>query len=273
MSTFNPIRLEAHNPSPMTGSGNHTYLLIDQRIGVLIDAGVGEPRHLEDLRRALDAHEATLRDVLVTHGHPDHASGAVAIAREHPEARFSKFPWPAEDGRFAVSWLPIGERDRCRFGDTSVVALHTPGHSPDHLTFWHEETRTAFTGDLVVQDSSVMIHATHGGNLSQYLQSLERLRRLSPRRLLPAHGRDVAEPDGLLRGYLEHRRLREAQVIGALKSGRDTVQAIVESIYDGLAPALVPAATENVHAHLDKLREDGLAIETAGRWLISSDQS
>jgi hypothetical protein len=83
----------------------------------------------------------------------------------------------------------------------------------------------------------------------------------------------VAEPDGLLRGYLEHRRLREAQVIGALKSGRDTVQAIVESIYDGLAPALVPAATENVHAHLDKLREDGLAIETAGRWLISSDQS
>jgi glyoxylase-like metal-dependent hydrolase (beta-lactamase superfamily II) len=273
MSTFNPIRLDAHNPSPMTGSGNHTYLLIDQGRGLLIDAGVGEPRHLEELRRTLDAHDATLRDVLVTHGHPDHAAGAVAIAREHPEARFSKFPWPAEDGRFAVPWQPIREADRCKVGDTSVVVLHTPGHSPDHLAFWHDESRTVFTGDLVVQDSSVMIHATHGGNLSQYLRSLERLRRLSPRRLLPAHGREVADPDGLLRSYLEHRRRREAQVIDALESGRDTVQAIVESIYDGLAPALVPAATENVHAHLDKLREDGLAIETAGRWVIASDQS
>ena len=273
MSRFNLIRLEAHNPGPMTGSGNHTYLLIAEPVAVLIDAGVGEPRHLDSLRRTLDAHQATLRDVLVTHGHPDHASGAAAIAREHPEARFSKFPWPAEDGRVAVPWRPIREHDRCRFGETSVVALHTPGHSPDHLTFWHEASRTAFTGDLVVQDSSVMIHATHGGNLSHYLQSLERVRRLSPRRLLPAHGRDVADPEGLLRGYLEHRRMREAQVIGALQSGRDTVQAIVESIYDGLAPALVPAATENVRAHLDKLREDGLAIETGGRWLVASDQS
>src|SRR5215471_19001117 len=147
---FNPIQLDAHNPSPMTGAGNHTYLLIGENTALLIDAGVGEPRHLEELGRALDEHHAQLRDVLVTHGHPDHASGVTAIARQHHQARFFKFPWPKEDERYPVDWSPIREGDRFTVGDHTLLALHTPGHSPDHVTFWHEDSRTAFTGDLVV---------------------------------------------------------------------------------------------------------------------------
>jgi glyoxylase-like metal-dependent hydrolase (beta-lactamase superfamily II) len=271
---FHCLKLDAHNPGPMTGSGNHTYLLVENEgAGALIDAGVGEPRHLEELGAALEEHRAELRDVLVTHGHPDHASGAVAISRIHPHARFFKFPWPQEDARYPVPWRPVHEGDRFTIGDQTLVALHTPGHSPDHLSFWHEDSRTAFTGDLVVQGSSIMIHATKGGDLGQYLQSLERLLRLAPRRLLPAHGPDVANPEALLRGYIDHRLAREAQVLAALAAGRDAVQSIVESIYDGLAPALVPAAAENVQAHLEKLRQDGRVIERNGCWTIASDQS
>jgi len=270
---FNPIRLEAHNPGPMTGAGNHTYLLIDDRAAVLIDAGVGEPQHLEELKRVLDGHDAWLRDVLVTHGHPDHASGAVAIANAHPRARFFKYPWPEEDRRYPVDWRPINEGDPFRIGSQTLTALHTPGHSPDHIAFWHEDSRTVFTGDLVVQGSSVMIHATRGGDLGQYLDSLARLLALTPQRLFPAHGPEITNAEALLRSYIDHRRLREAQVIAALAAGRDVVQSIVESIYDGLAPALVPAATENVQAHLEKLRREGRAIERNGRWMIASDQS
>jgi glyoxylase-like metal-dependent hydrolase (beta-lactamase superfamily II) len=271
---FKTITLEAHNPGPMTGSGNHTYLLVGEAASaVLIDAGVGEALHLEELRIALEENRAELRDVLVTHGHPDHASGAVALNRVYPHARFFKFRWLGVDQDYPVDWRPVHDNDRITIGDQTLVALHTPGHSPDHLTFWHEGSRTAFTGDLVVQGSSVMIHAWRGGDLGQYLQSLERLLALSPAHLWPAHGPDVSHPRALLNDYIAHRRMRENQVVAALAAGRDNVPAIVESIYDGLSHALVPAAAENVRAHLEKLRREGRATEQAGRWTIAADQS
>jgi glyoxylase-like metal-dependent hydrolase (beta-lactamase superfamily II) len=271
---FKTIRLDAHNPGPMTGSGNHTYLLVGEAgSAVLIDAGVGEALHLEALRIALEENRAQLRDVLVTHGHPDHASGAVALSRAYPHARFFKCPWPGEDQRYPVEWRPLQDNDRIAIGDQTLTALQTPGHSPDHMTFWHEDSQTAFTGDLVVQGSSVMIHASRGGDLGQYLQSLERLLALSPVHLWPAHGPDVSDPRALLNDYLAHRRMRENQVMAALRAGRDSVPAIVESIYDGLSSALVAAAAENVQAHLDKLRREGRATEQDGRWTSASDQS
>ena len=98
-----PILIDAHNPSPMTGRGNNTYLVgVDNGDGVLIDAGVGHPAHLADLDRQLVDHAADLRRVLVTHGHADHASGAPALAAAYPRASFEKYPWPDEDRRYAV---------------------------------------------------------------------------------------------------------------------------------------------------------------------------
>ena len=92
------------------------------------------------------------------------------------------------------------------------------------------------------------------------------MRALEPARLLPAHGPAVDEPDALLAAYLAHRRTREAQVLEALGRGRATVQAIADSIYDGLEPALLAAARENVRAHLEKLRAEGRVVEENGRW-------
>src|SRR5580765_7050400 len=103
---FEPLLLAAHNPSPMTGSGNNTYL-IARRGGsaALVDAGVGEAQHLADLERALGGRP--LDAVLVTHGHRDHAAGAPAIAAAHPSAVFSKLPWPEEDAQYGVPWRSI----------------------------------------------------------------------------------------------------------------------------------------------------------------------
>ena len=266
MLTITP--LSAHNPGPMTGDGNHTYLLGNDRgPALLVDAGVGDPRHLAELRTKLPS-SRTL-DVVVTHAHPDHASGAPAVAEAFPAARFFKWPWADEDRKWAVPWHGLVDGQAIGCGSESLQVVHTPGHSPDHVALWHEASRTAFVGDLVLPGGSVMIHTSRGGSLAEYLASLERIRSLAPERLLPAHGPAVTDPEQVLTTHLRHRRMRERQVIDALASGLDTVQSIADSIYHGLSPALMPAALENVRAHLDKLRHEGRAVDDRGRWRTS----
>lgn len=242
----------------MTGSGNHTYLLCKPGgCATLIDAGIGNDGHLRSLSEQLAAHGAHLDDVLVTHAHPDHASGVTALAAAFPAAKFSKYPWPDQDEKYSVTWRILHDGQIMPAGDTELTVLHTPGHSPDHLSFWHEGSRTVFSGDLVVLGSSVMIHASGGGDLGQYLSSLDRVRTLAPARLLPAHGAMIGDPETVLTGYIEHRLQRERQVVDALQAGSTTVESIAESIYHGLDSRLVPAAMETVRAHLAKLMVDG----------------
>jgi glyoxylase-like metal-dependent hydrolase (beta-lactamase superfamily II) len=257
---FDPIPILAGNPGPMTGEGNHTYLLAgsDGR-AALIDAGVGAPQHISSIRAALASRRARLNDVLVTHAHGDHASGAPALAHEFRGVRFRKKLWPAQDERYPADWLPLEDGDRVTAGDEPLTVLFTPGHSPDHVAFWHEESRTLFSGDLVVSGTTVIIVASKGGDLSQYLTSLERVRSLAPAKLLPAHGPAIVEVEGIVTRYIEHRMRRERQVVEALAAGHDTVGSIAESIYHGIRPALASAAAENVRAHLEKLRKEGRA--------------
>src|SRR5919197_3066083 len=109
---FSPILLDAHNPTPMTGSGNNTYMLVGANgSATLIDAGVGEAAHLADLAAALRREDARLERVLVTHGHRDHAAGAPALAAAHPRATFAKRPWTEQDAQYGVAWESMADAD------------------------------------------------------------------------------------------------------------------------------------------------------------------
>ncbi len=247
------ILLPALNASTWTGpTGTNTYLL-PGRMPTLIDAGVGKPEHIEAIARELQG--APLALVLITHGHSDHANGVPAIVTRWPDVRIRQF---------GSGDQPIADEEVIEAGDGALTVLHTPGHSPDHCCFL--DGRDLYCGDLVQAGATVVIPASRGGDLSDYLASLERIRRLQVRRLLPGHGPFIENPDVLIDDYVRHRVKRERQIFDILLSGGSTVEQIVSRIYAGLAPALLPAATETVLAHLRKLAKEGRATQHDGVW-------
>lgn len=263
---MNEVPVFACNPGPITGDGNWTWF-IPGTVPTLIDAGTGERAHLDGVHEALAG--ADLVQVLVTHGHVDHASGAPALRERFGVSRFLKWPWPDRDTKWPVAWQPLGDGDSVQAGDVELTAIHTPGHAPDHLCFWHEASRTVFGGDLAIKGTSVWIPARLGGNLAAYLASLERIAALNPARMLPAHGPVIDDPVPLLRDYVQHRLEREDQIIAALRAGATTPEEVVARVYRGLKATLVPLALESVTAHLLKLEQDTRALVRDGAWTLT----
>ena len=149
-----------------------------------------------------------------------------------------------------------------------LEAVHTPGHAPDHLCFWHAGSQTLFGGDLAVKGTTVWIPTSLQGDLVDYLASLERVLAMTPTQILPAHGAVIDEPEKVLRGYLAHRQERERQVLAALRDGSRDPDAIVEHIYRGITERLIPMAKESVLAQLLKLEREGRVRRDAEAWHI-----
>src|SRR5690606_6582430 len=145
-----------------------------------------------------------------------------------------------------------------------------PGHAPDHVAFWHAETRTLFSGDLVVAGTTVVILASAGGSLREYLRSLERVRALRAARLLPAHGPPITDPDAMLTHDIRHRQARDAQIRAALGDGVRRIEDIVARIYVGLAPELRSMAQESVFAHLVNMEEEGIVRRDGDEWVLGA---
>ena len=202
----------------------------------------------------------------MTHGHPDHASGAPSLAAAWPDVEFVKMPWIGQDEQFWIEWADVADGDRVAAGNGCVRVIHTPGHAPDHVYFLEENSRTMFCGDLVIEGSSVVIPASHGGSLTAYLRSLDVIRELCPARVLPSHGCEIMDLPALVARYIDHRRCREAEVTEAIDAGPVTLETIVSRVYGDLSQALRIMAADSVLAHLVKLRDEGRVQEESEAW-------
>ncbi len=234
-------RVVAPNPGPYTGPGTNTWLLDAGTVTVVIDPGPDSDAHLEAIRLALKG--STVGAVLVTHSHPDHLPLAERLASLH-KASVRRFP-------------ELADGDVVRVGNLNITALHTPGHSADHLAFWLAVDRAAFTGDLVLGKGSSMVTYPEG-DVAAYIRSLDRLIALEPTILFPGHWDPVKEARHKLEEYRAHRLDREAQIRAELGRGRGTARELTERVYGAAIGAeLMVAAEMTMRAHLQKLVDEG----------------
>ncbi|HEX2367715.1 MAG TPA: MBL fold metallo-hydrolase [Acidimicrobiia bacterium] len=248
-------RILAPNPSPYTGPGTNTWVMVDQDRCLIVDPGPVIASHRTAIHAAVEG--LTPLGVLVTHTHPDHAPLANPLAAEFEVPAYGHAPGP----EFSPD-IRLADGDTIWLGSHAVTVLHTPGHAEDHLCFrWRE---VLFTGDHIMGGSTVMVE-----DMGAYLSSLRRLETMTFARLHPGHGDTIDDPAGTIRSYLAHRLEREREVLAAVDSGAATVGAVVEKVYSEVDPQLHPLAAFSVEAHLLKLAEEGivtLGATPADRW-------
>jgi glyoxylase-like metal-dependent hydrolase (beta-lactamase superfamily II) len=250
-------RVLAPNPSPLTLEGTNTFVVAepDARSAVVIDPGPADDRHAEAVVRACGGRVVEL--VLLTHTHVDHAEGARAFAER------AGAPLAAIDPGWATPDAPdLAAGDPLAAAGLELRPLPTPGHAADHCCFQLAAERAVFTGDHVLGRGTTVVEWP-GGDMADYLASLELVRDLRPDRLYPGHGPLVPDGTARVEGYLAHRRGREAQVLAALAAGDRTPAEIVARVYAEVDPGLHPAAELSVRAHLAKLVREH-RVETDG---------
>jgi len=251
-------RLLAHNPSPFTFRGTGVYLVGDAENVVVIDPGPNVPGHVASLLAAIGDRKVT--HILITHTHRDHSPAAAPLkaatgARTYGYGPHARYQDDVEEGgdRDFVPDVLVKDGDRIA---GIFQCVFTPGHTSNHMCYALEDEKALFTGDHVMGWSTTVV-APPDGDMGDYMRSLEKLIARQDDILYPTHGSPIVAPRSFLRAYLSHRRMRETQIGRALMRGRDTVPALVETLYAGLAPALHRAAALTVEAHLKHMIEDG----------------
>ena len=257
-------RVLAPNPGPFTLDGTNTWV-IGGDPSIVIDPGPDDPGHI---LRVLDEAEP-IGAIVLTHRHPDHAPGAARLGHA--------------SGAPVHAFAP--ERDEVRIGDGEVLeagrirlrAVHTPGHTSDHLCFLLEAGRALFSGDTVLGQGTSVVDPPDG-DMGAYVRSLRKLRDLEPAAIYPGHGPPIMTPMGRLDYYIRHREEREEQVLAELARGKRTPSEMVPGIYGKeIDEAMYPVAARSVLAHLLKLEREGRAARTGRakdeRFVLAGDRA
>lgn len=260
-------RVTAPNGNLMTGPGTNTYFVGDPqgRAWAVIDPGPDDDDHL---RAILAGAPGPIDRILVTHTHKDHSPLAAELKARTGASLAGMQPLHREwqDARFAPD-VPLRHGDRVALGaSTTLRVIHTPGHASNHLCYLLEEEKTLFTGDHVMQGSTVVINPPDG-DMAAYLASLRALLAEDLEWLAPGHGFLIARPHEALGRLIAHRLAREARVVDALQRlGPAPIDDLLAAVYAETPTPLLPVARRSLTAHLIKLAAEGRAREQEGRW-------
>ena len=235
----------------MTLDGTQTYLIGSARLAV-IDPGPRLQTHLDAVAEAVGS--GVVLSVLLTHTHPDHAEGAHELA-----------------ARLNTSVRELSNDDVIATDAGELRALATPGHTPDHFSFWWPAQRAVFCGDLMMGGMDTALVARPEGSLKDYLASLRVIRQLDPQVIYPAHGPEFRDPQTAIDSYIAHREERVAQVVEGLKDGPLSADALLEQVYGpALDPRIRHYAETAVEAYLAYLRDEKRVRESAsGVWSLT----
>jgi endoribonuclease LACTB2 len=264
---LHPMRTRPLPPATHTNA----YLVGEPEMA-LIDPGSGESAELERLFAVIDALQQDrrrLKLVLLTHRHPDHVGGVeavrarygVPVAAHAETAKHVRCDFTLADGD-VIPLVP-------GVGDWSLRAVHTPGHDPGHLCFFHPRTGALLSGDHVTGGRGSVIIDPPEGDISVYLDSLRKLEALPLMRLFPAHGGPQGAALARIRHLIEHRLGREARVLAALEATPREPRELVERAYQDTPRELWEYAERSLLAHLIKLERESRAVREGGRWRLA----
>lgn len=258
-------RVIADNPGPFTFTGSGTYIVGTGAVAV-IDPGPHNAAHLDALMAALAGERVT--QILITHTHSDHCGGARDFADRcgapilgfgpHP-VRDKQDDAPALDEGADYSFKPdqiIVDGDVIDGPDWRISAVHTPGHLSNHLCFAFEQPKALFTGDHIMGWATTVV-APPDGDMSAYIESLDKLLARNDEIYLPTHGAPIQNPHRFVRAVRTHRLMRDAQIVEQVKKGRTKIKDIVAVMYADIDKRLHGAAALNVLAHLIRLTQIG----------------
>ena len=246
-------RITAGNSSVFTGPGTNTYIVGKENFTV-IDPGPAIEGHIKDIVRVCGE---DVSQILVTHTHPDHSPGAKLLHQRTAApvmGMYAKYP-KHQDRTFKPN-KELCEGDVIEEVDHTLIAIHTPGHASNHICFFLEEEKILFTGDHIMEGSTVVI-SPPDGNMREYIHSLEKLKALGIKTIAPGHGETMRDANAVVDWIVSHRMFREKKVVDAITElNRCTLDELLPKVYDDVGSHLHGIAKSSLEAHLIKLIEE-----------------
>jgi glyoxylase-like metal-dependent hydrolase (beta-lactamase superfamily II) len=255
----------AANPGYLTLEGTNQYLIGREEITV-VDVALSSRDNIDGIIEQAEAMGGKIEKILLTHIHSDHCGGALALKkRSGAKLGISRL----RAGYVGQEDFTYGEGDEIPYDGGRLRVVHTPGHESGHCCFYEPELRDLLTGDHILGRGTTVIPPPDG-DMADYIHSLERLLDLKIRRLLPGHGPQVDDPYGKIREYIDHRLMREKEVLKCLGEGEQTISAITSRIYTDTPAALHSMAQLSVEAHLLKLIKERRVRREGGRYFLTA---
>ena len=254
-------RVIANNPGGFTFTGTGTYIIGSKNIAV-IDPGPIDNDHYNAIMKATS--EQKITHILLTHNHNDHSplakklkseTGAKIYYKNLSNIELAQDDFEEGYDRNIEGDIELKDGDKIETDEWSIEAIHTPGHTSNHICYALLDENILFSGDHVMGWSTTVI-VPPDGNMDDYIISLEKLLSRREEKFFPTHGPVIDEPKKLVSYYISHRLNREKQIIDAIKKGNNKISEIVKMIYKDVDKSLHPAAAMSTLAHLKRMENN-----------------